>query len=113
MQGDDKCRAEHLERVRRRIAALPTPPMGWDPAEPWSLVLQAVAGDDKFWDDQVRHPAAAWVAAGAKGVPTTPEERMDTTHILGGVVQITPKLEPPTKRTPENPKRKKELGAHV
>ena len=66
VQGDDKCRAEHLERVRRRMAALPSPPMGWDPAEPWSLVLQAVAGDDKFWDDQVRHPAAAWVAAGAR-----------------------------------------------
>ena len=48
------------------------------------------------------------MAAGAKGVPTTPEERMVTTHIPGGVVQITPRLEPPTEQTPENLKRKRE-----
>ena len=48
VQGDGKCRAEHLVRVRRSIAAKPGPPPGWDPAEPGSLVLQAVAGNDKF-----------------------------------------------------------------
>ena len=107
-QEDDMCRAEHPVRVRRSIAAKPGPPPGWDPAEPWSLVLQAVAGNDKFRDDQVSHPAAAWVAAGAKGVPMTPEERMATTHIPGGVAQITPMLEPPIKQTSENRKRKRE-----
>ena len=64
--------------------------------------------DDKFWDDQVRHPAAAWVAAGARGVPMTPEERMATTHSPGGVAQITPMLESPIKQTSEGRKRKRE-----
>ena len=101
-------RAEHPVRTRRSIAAKSGPPPGRDPTEPGSLVLQAVAGNDKFRDDQVSHPAAAWVAAGAKGVPMTPEERMATTHIPGGVAQITPMLEPPIKQTSENRKRKRE-----
>ena len=89
-QGDDNCRAEYLERIRRRVAADRTgAPADWDPTRPWNVCFRLAASDDKFWDEQVRHPAAAWVAAGARGVPLTPDERLAATHLPGGVDQIT------------------------
>jgi hypothetical protein len=90
--ADDKCRAEHLERLRRRTAANvaaghPRPP-DWDPEQPWTAVLRLAAEDTVFWDEQVRQPAAAWVASGSRGLASSPEEDMARARLPGGLAAI-------------------------
>ena len=68
--ADDKCRAEHLERVRRRatqdlLRGLPAH-LDWNAERPWSCCFRLAALDTAFWDAQVRHPAAAWMASGGR-----------------------------------------------
>ena len=97
--ADDKMRAEHWERIRRVIAAEilagnPTP-AGYTAAQPWSAVIRRSAKDERFWDEQVRHPAAAWVARGARGVQLAPEERIAQTHLPGGQASLEPEVEAP------------------
>eukprot|EP00971_Amphidinium_carterae_P330195 6463088-Amphidinium_carterae.1 len=62
--ADDKCRAEHLERIRRSVVldeACGKPmPEGYDPEHPWSHCFMQAVSDEKFWSENVRHPAAAW-----------------------------------------------------
>eukprot|EP00972_Heterocapsa_arctica_P010016 1471579-Heterocapsa_arctica.AAC.1 len=54
--ADDKCRAEHLERLRRRtassVAAGHPRPADWDPEQPWTAALRLAAEDTVFWDEQ-------------------------------------------------------------
>jgi hypothetical protein len=90
--ADDKCRAEHLERLRRRqgadiVRGVPAPP-DFSAAAPWSCVLRLAAAHTAFWDEQVRHPGAAWMAAGGRGAPTAPEEEVARSHIPGGLAAI-------------------------
>eukprot|EP00971_Amphidinium_carterae_P155348 3080920-Amphidinium_carterae.1 len=46
-------------------------------------LLQAVA-DEQIWSESVRHPAAAWVAAGARSELLTPEESYGARALPGG-----------------------------
>ena len=77
--AEDKFRHEHIDRVRRRIEGdvargIAAPPL-WDKASPWSAAfLEGTSEREAFWDDQVRHPALAWMAAGRHGSPAAFEE---------------------------------------
>ena len=52
-----------------------TKPPLWDDNSPWSAcILEGTAESEGFWDEHVRHPALAWLAAGKKGNPTAPGE---------------------------------------
>ena len=104
--ADDKCRAEHLDAIKREIlvedlAGRPTPP-GWDRAHPWSCVFTKAAMDERYWDHQVRHQAVRWTCAGSRGVPLAPDEQLATT-MPSGVAGILPLVEgnlPPATRIP-------------
>ena len=87
VQADDKGRAEKLEKIRRAItldiAAGGTPPREFSEAEPWTACFRALALDERFWNEQVRHPAAAWLASGAHGSPKPPAETIAMAHLPG------------------------------
>lgn len=104
--ADDKCRAEHLERLRRRTAAAVAEggprPSDWDPERPWTTVFRLASEDSHYWDEQVRHPAAPWVASGARGPLQAPEEEIASRSLPGGVQAIRPETEH-VKRPPAGP----------
>ena len=58
-RAEDRCRSEHLVRVRRRLAIAhdaglcPT----FRPDAPWDSAFRASAEDESFWNKEVRHPA--------------------------------------------------------
>ena len=95
--ADDKCRAEHLERIRRRtqaeVARGGVAPSDWDATAPWTCCLRCASSDTVFWDEQVRHPAAAWMAAGGRGIPKAPEEEFAAAAIPGGIAAVRPETE--------------------
>ena len=86
-QADDKARAEKLEKTRRAIvldiAAGGTAPREFTEDEPWTACFRALALDERFWNEQVRHPAAAWLASGGHGSPKPPAETIAMAHIPG------------------------------
>ena len=105
--ADDKMRAEHLLRIRRSIAAeqeagtvLPDPEWAH---MPWSACYKRAALDERFWDLQVRHPAAAWTARGGRGAPRAPEEEIARTVVPGGAAALVPEVE----RVAESPNKRK------
>ena len=64
-QADDKGRAERLEKLRRsftadQLAGRPTPP-DWAEDAPWTCCFRELALDDSYWNEQLRHPATAWL----------------------------------------------------
>ena len=59
-QAEDRCRAEHMPRIRRRIHD----ETGTQPT--WSQVFIAAAMDDRYWDAEVRRPALVFLARGHK-----------------------------------------------
>jgi hypothetical protein len=84
--ADDKARAERLERTRRQLVidvkeGKQVPDFKED--QPWSACFRLLAQDDRFWDGQVRHPATAWLASGAKGAPMASAEALATAHYRG------------------------------
>ena len=87
VQADDKARAEKLEKIRRAIvldiAAGGTPPCEFTEEEPWTACFRALALDERFWNEQVRHPAAAWLASGAHGSPKPPAKAIAMAHLPG------------------------------
>ena len=87
VQADGKARAEKLEKTRRAIvldiAAGGTPPREFTEEEPWTACFRALALDERFWNEQVRHPAAAWLASGAHGSPRPPAETIAMAHRPG------------------------------
>ena len=90
-QADDKARAEKLEKIRRAvvldIAAGRPPPREFSEEEPWTACFRALALDETFWNEQVRHPAAAWLASGSHGSPRPPAEAMALAHHPGPPVE--------------------------
>ena len=86
--ADDKGRAERLEKIRRNVMidqqAGRVLPLDWDEQNPWSACFKMLAKDEQYWSEQVRHPAAAWTAAGSHGVPVAPAEAIAATHVVGG-----------------------------
>ena len=87
-QAEDKARAERLEKIRRKfmtdIANGIAPPSDWNVDNPWTTCFRSLAGDEEYWSEQVRHPAAAWVASGSKGTPLAPAEQIALAHVPGG-----------------------------
>ena len=87
VQADDKARAEKLEKIRRSIAldiaAGGSPPREYTEAGPWTACFRALALDERFWNEQVRHPAADWLASGAHGSPKPPAEAIAMAHLPG------------------------------
>ena len=85
--ADDKARAEHVDKIRRRLLqdqakGNPLPP-DFQEASPWTTCFRLLAQEDAYWDEQVRHPAAAWMASGGRGVPMAAAEQVATAHHPG------------------------------
>jgi len=101
--AEDKMRAEQFDRIARRIAASvaagSAAPADWSEAAPWSAVFRHAAEDVKFWDDNVRHPAAAWMAAGGRGAPIAPDEKLAEVLKPGGAASVVAPVEGPAAST--------------
>ena len=86
--ADDKARAERLEKLRRNLLADQmvgrATPSDWSETEPWTCCFRELALDEVFWNEQVRHPATAWLAAGARGQPQPTAEAIAEAHLPGG-----------------------------
>ena len=87
--AEDKARAERLEHIRRRLVrdaanGIPTP-ADFLQNEPWTACFRLLSLDDDYWSEQVCHPAAAWVANGAKGALLAPAEQIAMSHFPGGI----------------------------
>ena len=93
--AEDKARYEHFNRLKSMIefdieAGRPAPPM-WDAEAPWNAIfLMAAENDDKYWDENVRHPAMSWLAHGAKGAPKANEEVVADAVLAGGAAALAP-----------------------
>ena len=89
VMADDKGRAERLEKLRRRFMmdedANRTVPTDWSRDKPWTSCFRALSLDNEYWDEQVRHPAAAWLASGGRGVALAPAEQGALSHLPGGM----------------------------
>ena len=87
MVADDTARAERLEKIRRHLVIEAgrgrQVPMGWDATDPWSVVFMELVRDDGYWNERVHHPATAWLAMGARGVPTVATEAAVLSHLPG------------------------------
>ncbi len=97
--ADDRCRAEHLERLRRQVVydtsrGLPPPPL-WAEKSPWDACLLLAARDREFWNTQVRDIAVAWLAHGRRGSPPDSEEAAAEDRIAGGAAALRVPAERP------------------
>ena len=90
LQAEDRCRAEHMPRLARRLEAKFGPPS-------WSDIFIAAAEDGTYWDREVRRPANSWLARGYHLVSmTTAAERAITEKALrGGGAKILDKITKP------------------
>ena len=106
--AEDNARAEHLSRLKTRLltalAAGGPPPTRWDPNRPWDYVLKLLMEDERYWREQVHTPAIAWMAAGARGVPKTPSEKLSLSYMRDGVEAT---MHPTDRRTKSNSQGKK------
>eukprot|EP00435_Cladocopium_sp_Y103_P017963 s5122_g4.t1 len=86
--AEDKARADRLDKIRRRLqqdaARGKEMPTDWTEDNPWNSCLKILTHDEDFWNEQIRHPAASWMASGGKGVPMAPAEQAALAHIPGG-----------------------------
>ena len=84
--ADDKFRAEHLDRTRRKIEGdiargLAAPPL-WNPSSPWSACfIQGCDDSEQFWNEHVRLPALSWLASGRRGAAISHEEELAASTI--------------------------------
>ena len=87
--ADDKGRAERLEKIRRRFImdedGERAVPADWSRDKPWTVCFRTLALDNEFWDEQVRHPAAAWLASGGRGAAMAPAEQVTMSHLPSGL----------------------------
>ena len=66
VQGEDRCRGEHFNRIRRRraIEHLEGRTPGFLPHAPWADVFREAARDKQYWDEHVRDAALKYTARG-------------------------------------------------
>eukprot|EP00435_Cladocopium_sp_Y103_P066414 s1794_g28.t1 len=87
-QAEDKARAEHLSKIRRKLLVDAkknlTMPEDWDENNPWTTCFRMLVADESYWNEQVRHPAAAWTASGCRGSPLAPADQIAMAHVPGG-----------------------------
>ena len=88
VMADHKGRAERLEKIRMRFMmdedANRTVPSDWSRDKPWTSCFRALSLDNEYWDEQVRYPAAAWLASGGRGVALAPAEQVALIPFTGG-----------------------------
>eukprot|EP00435_Cladocopium_sp_Y103_P058389 s307_g20.t1 len=87
-QAEDKARAEHLSKLRRKLLmdfkkGMPMPD-DWSEENPWTTCFRMLVVDEEYWNEQVRHPAAAWTASGSRGAPLAPADQIALAHVPGG-----------------------------
>ena len=70
--------------------------------------MRNLVGDAGFWDEQVRAPANAWVAAGGRGLPRNPEEKFGICQSLQGASDSGDPTAAPRKSTKERRAAKKQ-----
>ena len=99
--ADDKARGEKWARLRLKIsadiAAGKPKPDRWEERRPWIAAMHAIVNDSAYWEEQVRAPANAWMAAGGRGVPKNPEE--DFTQNRGTTLAAEDEGSPNKRRT--------------
>ena len=100
--AEDSARAERMAKLRRYFtveAGLGRQvPRDWDPRSPWSCLFIQLAKDDTYWAEKVHIPAAAWVAAGAKGQPVVATEAAVKAHVPGLQDTVPPEHDSPDSR---------------
>ncbi|CAK0805575.1 unnamed protein product [Prorocentrum cordatum] len=86
--ADDKLRAEFIERFRRTVVKNMSlgkgAPSDWNADKPWTALFLYAVANREYWNEQVRDPAAAWLARGGKGVPLDPDEQVAIRSLPGG-----------------------------
>ena len=87
-QADDCARSEKLDRIKRQIMIESgrgrQVPLDWNPNKPWSCVYNVLVKDVTYWSEKVHVPAAAWTAAGSRGLPVVATEAAVLRAIPGG-----------------------------
>ena len=78
-RAEDRCRAEHMPRIARRLA---TANGGKYPT--WTEVFLEAAKDDRYWDKEVRRPAVNFLARGLK----RPLAEEPSTAVVVGVTHM-------------------------
>ena len=64
-------------------------PADWSREKPWTVCFRTLALDSEFWDEQVRHPAAAWLASGGRGAAMAPAgEQVAMSHLPEGIESL-------------------------
>eukprot|EP00435_Cladocopium_sp_Y103_P039809 s2729_g10.t1 len=95
--AEDRGRGEYmsktLAKLKLELDQGATPPLGWNPEQPWNVVWSKVLKDKDFWSDQVHIPAISWTAKGQRGKPLTPIEQMAESTLRGGHQALQPELE--------------------
>ena len=77
-KAEDRCRAEHFPRLVRSLQTK----LGRTPS--WSEVFVEAAGDDRYWDREVRRPALAFIARGKRPFSLTDaSEAAAVAHVPG------------------------------
>eukprot|EP00435_Cladocopium_sp_Y103_P012240 s3598_g3.t1 len=107
-QAEDKARAEHLSKLRRKLLmdfkkGMPMPD-DWSEENPWTTCFRMLVVDEEYWNEQVRHPAAAWTASGSRGAPLAPADQIALAHVPGGneVADVEKEDKPDGKRRQSN-----------
>ena len=98
--AEGKYRYEHFIRLKANIedslAQGKCAPPRWQALAPGSWVFLAAAEEDeKYWDENVRHPAMSWLSQGAKGPLKAREEEVADVAISGGASALRPDAEVP------------------
>lgn len=105
--AEDKCRAEHMPRILRRLEE------EWGCQPSWSDVFEAAAADNAFWDREVRRPSLQFLARGSLPRPeaTNQAERavMEKTATNAGSGRSGER--PPSRRQAKTEKRKMAISA--
>ena len=64
-RAEDRCRAEHLGRIARRLET------EWGYMPTWSDVFTTAASDNNYWNKEVRDPAVEFIARGHRKLSLT------------------------------------------
>lgn len=65
------------------MAAGGVAPREYSEGAPWTACFRLVALEERFWNEQVRHPVAAWLASGGHGSPKPLAEAFAVAHLPG------------------------------
>ena len=87
-QADDCARSEKMDKMKRKLTIEASRgrqvPIDWDQKKPWSCVFNEIVRDVAYWSEKVHVPAAAWTAAGSRGLPMVATEAAVLKAIPGG-----------------------------